>query len=509
MDRLHDACGVVGIYTAKHNRRAKTVELLILALRALQHRGQESTGIAVYEDSGKIARLTGMGKVHEVFSDGELALPKTHCGIGHVRYATTGSSCLENAGPCVVEDKPTGREVLALAHNGNLANADGLREQFPPTALHTTTDSEILALMLLMAKGATLRDRMIAILPSLKGAYSLTMLGDGKLYAMRDPWGLRPLCIGRLDDFWVVASESCALDRLGASCIRQIEPGELVTIDEYGLQSEILCQAPRQSLCVFECIYFSDPTSQFDKQAIYSMRQAMGRELAREHPVEADHVVSVPETATPAAIAYARAMGLPYEHIIIKNHYSDRTFIQPDREQRQSALAQKFKLVQSKIAGARLVIVDDSIVRGTTMKYLVALLRQNGAGAVHLRSCAPPLRYPCYFGIDIPQKAELIASQQSIQAVAKYLGVDSLGYLSLAGLGRSLMAQAESTAANVTNASALDFLHARFCYGCMAESGLPFNPEERRTARQQDQPLALEESAPRCHKALLTYNRRV
>src|SRR5437660_6298146 len=477
MERLYDACGVVGIYTSKHNRCSGVVELLILALTALQHRGQESAGIAVYEESGEITRQIGMGRVHEVFSDGEGALPETYCGIGHVRYSTAGSSCLENAGPCVVENKRAEREVLALAHNGNLANSAELRVQFPPEIFHTTTDSEILALMLLTAEGGTLRDRMIAILPYLKGAYSLIMLGGGKLYAMRDPWGLRPLCIGYRDDFWIVASESCALDRLGATFFRHVEPGELVTIDEHGLHSEILCKTSRQSLCVFECIYLSDPTSQFDGRAMYTIRQAMGHELAREHPVEADFVVSIPDTAIPAAIAYARTVGLPYEHVIIKNHNSERTFIQPNQQQRESALAQKFKLVQSKIEGARLVVVDDSIVRGTTMKYLVTLLRQNGARAVHLRSSAPPLRYPCHFGIDIPQQAELIASRQSIQEAARHLGVDSLGYLSLAGLGRSLMAQAESMMVNTTDA--IDFLHAHFCYGCMEQSGLPFDPEKR------------------------------
>ncbi len=492
MERLHDACGVVGIYTPRRNPRIELVQQLILALAALQHRGQESAGIAIYESNGKMAHFTGMGKVHEVFPDGGRTLPAAYGGIGHVRYSTTGASCIENAGPCVVGHEQPGYGALALAHNGNLSNSADLRAQFPPAALRTTTDSEILALMLLLADGPTLRERMIASIPHLRGAYSLAILAENKLYAMRDPWGMRPLCIGRLDDSWIVASESCVFDRLGASFIRNVEPGELVTIDENGVHAEILLQVPRQSLCVFEHIYFSDATSQLHGKAIYAVRRAMGRELAREHPAEADLVVSVPETAIPAALAYAAATGIPYEYAIIKNRYSDRTFIKTNQQQRQAALEQKFKLVKSIIAGARLVVVDDSIVRGTTMKYLVATLRQHGAQAVHLRSSAPALRYPCHFGIDIPQETELIASGRSVQEVAEYLGADSLGYLSLTGLSRSLRVKDES---NDTNDQALDFLHDHFCYGCMEKSGWPFNPEKSEKSRPASELQALLKNA--------------
>ncbi|MEO7021241.1 MAG: amidophosphoribosyltransferase [Ktedonobacteraceae bacterium] len=475
MDRLHDACGVVGIYTPWCNQRTEIVQYLILALTALQHRGQESAGIAVYKSSGEIAHVVGMGKVHEVFADGGATLPVTYCGIGHVRYSTTGSSCIENAGPCVVGADQDKHKVIALAHNGNLANSADLRKQLPPELLHTMTDSEVLALMLHSAHGVTLRERMISIVPHLRGAYSLTILAEGKLYAMRDPWGMRPLCLGRLNNSWIVASESCALDRIGAAFVRSIEPGEFVTIDEDGVHVEILLQAQRQSLCVFEHIYFSDATSQLHGRSVYSVREAMGRALAREHPAEADLVVAVPETAIPAALGYAAEIGIPYGYAIIKNPYSDRTFIKPDQQQRQVALEQKFKLVKSAIAGARLIVIDDSIVRGTTMKHLVAALRRNGAKEIHLRSSAPPLRYPCHFGIDIPQEAELIASGRSMQEIATYFGVDSLGYLSLAGLSRSLQKKTAYTSDNGRN---IDVLHAHFCYGCLEKSGWPFNPEE-------------------------------
>lgn len=329
--------------------------------------------------------------------------------------------------------------------------------------------------MLYSAPGDTLRERMLSIVPRLRGAYSLTILAEGKLYAMRDPYGMRPLCLGQLNDSWIVASESCALDRIGATFVRNIEPGELVTISEYEVHREILLQAPRQALCVFEHIYFSDATSHLYGRDVYAAREAMGQALAREHPTEADLIVAVPETAIPAALGYAAESGIRYKNAIIKNHYSDRTFIKPDQQQREAALEQKFKLVQAEIAGARLVVVDDSIVRGTTMKHLVAILRRKGAREIHLRSTAPPLLYPCYFGIDIPQETELIASGRSIQTIAAYLGVDSLGYLSLAGLSQALAGKNDPSLKQNRSAQ---FLHAHFCYGCLEKSGWPFHLEE-------------------------------
>jgi amidophosphoribosyltransferase len=475
MERLHDACGIVGIFARKEEQSLDVRHYLTLALTALQHRGQESAGMAVYDSAGQIVHRVNMGKVREVFQDSGMSLPVTHCGIGHVRYSTTGSSCVENAGPFVVGPRRGQYDTIALAHNGNLVNGETLREQFPPEIFTSTTESEVIALLLLYADGETLRERMIATFPLLRGSYSLIMLAEGKLYAMRDPWGMRPLCIGRIGDNWIVASESCALDRLGATFVREVEPGELITIDERGMRGETLVKVSRQALCVFEYIYFSDATSQLNERYVYLVREALGRELAKEHPVDADLVLPVPDSSIPAALGYAEASGIPYSQAIIKNRYSDRTFIKPDQRLRQLEVDLKFNFVQPKIEGARLVIVDDSIVRGNTMKRLVSALRHRGVKEIHLRSSSPPLRHPCYFGIDIPQEAELIAAGRSIQEVADYMGVDSLGYLSMAGLGRAIQA-AEENGAAIDDDSALKLLHSEFCYGCMDRRGWPFDP---------------------------------
>src|SRR3989442_360548 len=438
MERLHDACGVVGMSSRPTGKNRDIRRYLTLALTALQHRGQESAGMAVYDSEGKIISRVQMGKVREVFSDTGTGLPETRCGIGHVRYSTTGSSCVENAGPFVVGAWRGHYSAIAVAHNGNLINGPALREQLPGEFLKSTTDSEAIALLLLHAEGPALRERMIATFPLLRGAYSLVILAEGKLYAMRDPWGMRPLCIGRIGENWIIASESCALDRIGATFVREVEPGELITIDEDGMHSEILVRVPRKSLCVFEYIYFSDATSQLNGRYVYTVREALGRELAREHPTDADLVIPVPDSSIPAALGYAEASGIPYGQAIIKNRYSDRTFIKPDQRLRQLEVDLKFNIVKPKVEGMRLVVVDDSIVRGNTTKRLVAALRHQGASEIHLRSSSPPLRHPCYFGIDIPQEEELIAAGRTVKEVATYIGVDSLGYLSTTGLGLAL-----------------------------------------------------------------------
>lgn len=474
MERLHDACGIVGIFAKGTGEDIDVRHYLTLALTALQHRGQESAGMAVYDHDGKIVSRIGMGKVREVFSDTGTGLPETYCGIGHVRYSTTGSSCVENAGPFVVGEWRGHQEAIAVAHNGNLVNGETLREYLPQQSLHSTTDSEAIALLLLRAEGRTLRERMLATLPYLRGAYSLVILAEGKLYAMRDPWGMRPLCLGRIGDNWIVASESCAFDRAGATFERKVEPGELITIDEQGMHSEVLVSLPRKSLCVFEYIYFSDATTQLNGRFTYNVREALGRELAKEYPVEADMVIPVPDSSIPAALGFAEQSGIPYGQAIIKNRYSDRTFIKPDQRLRQLEVDLKFNMVKPKIAGKRLVVVDDSIVRGNTVKRLVAALRHQGAKEIHLRSSSPPLRHPCYFGIDIPQESELIAAGRTIEEVAEYTGVDSLGYLSINGLGRAIASASENPGLSDTDARAL--LHREFCYGCMDTSGWPFDP---------------------------------
>jgi amidophosphoribosyltransferase len=485
MERLRDACGVVGIYMPRGKKDLDVRHYLTLALTALQHRGQESAGMAVYDEYGRIAHRAQMGKVREVFQDSGAGLPTTHCGIGHVRYSTTGSSSIENAGPFIVgpSDEWSCQEnacdTIALAHNGNIANGQALRRLLQREMPKSTTESEIVALLLLQAEGRTLRERMLATLPLLRGSYSLVMLADGKLYAMRDPWGIRPLCLGQIDQTWIVVSESCALDRLGASYVREVEPGEFLTIDENGLQTEILAKQERSSLCVFEHIYFSDATSFLNDAYVYNVREALGRELAREHPVEADLIVPVPDSSIPAALGYAAEAGIPYGQAIIKNRYSDRTFIKPDQRLRELEIDMKFNFVQPKIAGARLVIVYDSIVRGNTMRRLVSALRNRGVKEIHLRSSAPPLRHPCYFGIDIPQESELIAAGHSVQEVADSIGVDSLGYLSLAGLGRAIRSSAitsDPAAQPCSDAQGQKYLHKNFCYGCMHKKGWPFDP---------------------------------
>jgi amidophosphoribosyltransferase len=476
MERLHDACGIVGIYMPQDCHNLDVRRYITLALTALQHRGQESAGMAVYTHENEIVHRVGMGKVRDVFNDSGTSLPETRCGIGHVRYSTTGSSCVENAGPFVVGARLGQYDSIALAHNGNVVNGEKLRSLFSSDILTSTTESEIIALLLLYANGQTLRDRLIETFPLLRGSYSLVFLAEGKLHALRDPWGMRPLCIGQIGKSWIVASESCALDRTGATYIREVQPGELITIDEDGMHSEILVKAPHSSLCVFEHIYFSDATSRLNDAYVYDVREALGRELAREHPVDADMVVPVPDSSIPSALGYANESRIGYGHAIIKNRYSDRSFIKPDQRLRQLEVDLKFNFVQPKIEGARLIIVDDSIVRGNTMKRLVSALRNRGVKEIHLRSSAPPLRHPCYFGIDIPQEEELIAAGRSIQEIADYIGVDSLGYLSLAGLGRAIKTAEVTHKGSINDEEARKFLNQEFCYGCMEKQGWPFDP---------------------------------
>jgi amidophosphoribosyltransferase len=482
MERLHDACGVVGIYAPHGNTSLDVRSYITLALTALQHRGQESAGMAVYDDEGQIVYRVGMGKVREVFTDSGTSLPSTYAGIGHVRYSTTGSSCVENAGPFVVGDRAGQYESLAIAHNGDLVNGAMLRNVFPEDSFRSTTDSEVIALMLHRSEGKTFNERLADTLQHLRGSFSLVILAQNKLYATRDPWGMRPLCIGKLGDSWIVASESCALDRTGAEFVRKVEPGELVTIDEDGIHSEMLFELPRHSLCVFEYIYFSDATSRINNRYTYEVREALGRELAHEHPVEADLVVPVPDSSIPAALGYAEVSGIPYSQGIIKNRYSDRSFIKPDQRLRQLEVDLKFNFVRTKIEGKRLIIVDDSIVRGNTLKRLASALRNYGAKEIHLRISSPPLRHPCYFGIDIPRDKELIAAGRTVQEVADYMGVDSLGYLSLPGLGRAINAAhidetVDIDPRQVDDPRALKMLHQEFCYGCMEMQGWPFDPQ--------------------------------
>lgn len=428
-EQPREKCGVVALYAPGE----EPARIAFFALYALQHRGQESAGICTADDEG-LHNLTGMGLVNQVFHERDLAKLGGRLAIGHTRYSTTGSSRVENAQPIVVRGGERGS--LALGHNGNLVNVDALRDEVEALGVQTRTgtDSELIAHLVAHAPGDNWLARMRATLPKLKGAYSLVMLTREGFYAARDPWGIRPLVLGRFDRGWIVASESCALDTVGASFIREVEPGELLSVGPDGLHTESFMAPERRAGCSFEYIYFARPDSLIANQLVYATRERMGEALAKEHPVEADFVMPVPDSATPAAIGYARAAGLPYREGLVKNRYIGRTFIQPQQRQRETGVDVKFNPLPEVLRGQRIVLVDDSIVRGTTTPRIVAMLRRAGAREVHLRICAPPVRYACHLGVDMAPESGLIASNHSIKEIKALVGADSLGYLSLEGL---------------------------------------------------------------------------
>jgi amidophosphoribosyltransferase len=427
---MHEACGVVAIAC----QQAEPARLAFFALYALQHRGQESAGICT-ADGQSLRNLTGMGLVSQVFHERDVAKLGGRYSIGHTRYSTTGSSRAENAQPIVV-----GSDLgsLALAHNGNLVNVDELRGQVERLGVRprTSTDSELIAHLIARAPGDDWLGRMRRVLDTLSGAFCLVLLTRDRVYAARDPWGIRPLVLGRLADGWAVASESCALDTIGARLIREVAPGELLAIDRQGVTSERFSTspAPARAACSFEYIYFARPDSLLDGRLVYATRERMGEELAREHPVAADFVMPVPDSATPAAIGFARAAGLPYREGLVKNRYIGRTFIQPHQQQREFGVDLKFNPLPEVLRGQRIALVDDSIVRGTTTPRIVAMLRRAGAAEVHLRICAPPIRHACHLGVDTAPEDTLIANSHGVDEIRGMLGADSLGYLSLPGL---------------------------------------------------------------------------
>lgn len=429
-----EACGVVAIVT----RSAEPARLAFFALYALQHRGQESAGICT-ADGQSLRNLTGMGLVSQVFHERDLAKLGGHLGIGHTRYSTTGSSRAENAQPLMVSSD---LGSLALAHNGNLVNADALRREVQALGIRprTSTDSELVAHLIAHASGDDWLSRMRQVLPTLSGAFCLVMLTRERAYVARDPWGIRPLVLGRLADGWAVASESCALDTIGAQLIREVAPGELLAIGEDGVYSEqfVTQTSYPRAACSFEYIYFARPDSLIDSQLVYATRERMGEQLAREHPVAADFVMPVPDSATPAAIGYAQAAGLPYREGLVKNRYIGRTFIQPQQQQREFDVDLKFNPLPEVLRDRRIALIDDSIVRGTTTPRIIAMLRRAGAAEVHLRICAPPIRHACHLGVDTAPEDTLIANTHSVAEIREMVGADSLGYLSLAGLVRAI-----------------------------------------------------------------------
>ena len=431
-DKPHHECGVFGIYAPDED----VARLTFFGLYALQHRGQESAGIAV-SDGRRINLHKDMGLVSQVFNEEKMRPLHGHVAIGHTRYSTTGSSKLLNAQPFLVE---SALGPLAVGHNGNLTNATQLRNELlqKGVGLTSTSDSEVVIQMLAGGEGRTWEEKMRVFMVRAQGAYCLTVLTKDALFAVRDPWGLHPLCLGKIgENGWVVASETCALATIGAQVIREIEPGEIVAITENGPVTVSHMPAPKRATCLFEYIYFARPDSIMDEQTLHATRVAQGRELAAEAPAPADIVIPVPDSAVPAAIGYAQKSGIPYSEGLIKNRYIGRTFIQPDDRLRKVGVQLKFNPLPDNLAGRSVVLVDDSIVRGNTSGPIVRLLREAGAREVHLRVSSPPIRHPCFFGVDMASYPELIAHRMTIAETQDYLGVDSLAYLSLEGLMRA------------------------------------------------------------------------
>jgi amidophosphoribosyltransferase len=377
-----------------------------------------------------------MGLVSQAFTETDLALLQGYIGIGHNRYSTTGSSRPVNAQPIVAKSDAV---TVALAHNGNIINAKQLRDELQERGyqFNTGSDSEVIANLILASPGQNWQEKIEHAMRRLQGAYSLAILTEDKLIGVRDPFGVRPLCLGAIDGGWCVASESCALDHIGAQFIREIEPGEIITIDSHGLQS-LKKESDRKALCIFEYIYFARPDSVIQGKLLYPAREAMGSILSEEYPVDADFVMGVPDSATAAGIGYSHASGIPYCEGLLKNRYVGRTFIEPEQRIRELGVQLKFNPLSRVIAGKRLVVVDDSIVRGTTTPRVVSMLRKAGATEIHLRICAPPIRYPCFFGVDMATKWELIAARKTVPEIREHLGADSLGYLSVDGLIRAV-----------------------------------------------------------------------
>ena len=437
-DGPRDECGVFGIYAPGHD----VARLAYFGLFALQHRGQESAGIATAAKGGNIMGIRDQGLVSQVFDENMLRSLVGDMAIGHVRYSTTGSSEWENAQPIVRDD----RRTLALAHNGNLINAVDLHAELRgrDVPFQSTSDSEIIAAMLATHPADRIDDALSDVLPRLSGAFSTVVMTEDSVIAFRDPQGLRPLAIGRIDPSdpahpddppaWCVASESCALDLIGATLVREVLPGEAVTLSAAGLSARQVVRSERRAFCVFEYIYFARPDSRMGGTVLQVARARMGENLWREAPVEADVVIPVPDSGNAAARGLARASGLPTDDGFIKNRYVARTFIQPGQELRRQGVRMKFNPVPEVVAGKRLIVVDDSIVRGTTDRQIVRMLRDAGAAEVHLRISAPPIKHPCHYGIDMSTREEMIAHGRTVDEIAAELGADSLHYLSLQGV---------------------------------------------------------------------------
>src|SRR4051794_33554924 len=427
-DGPRDECGVFGVYAPGSD----VARLAYFGLYALQHRGQESAGIATADEDGHIMAVRDLGLVSQVFDESKLRALHGQSAVGHVRYSTTGSSAWENAQPIYRQ----GRHDVALAHNGNLINAVDLHAEMREQGVtfQSTSDSEIIAALLANHDADTIQEAIADVVPRLQGAFSTVVLTNEGVFAFRAPAGLRPLALGRIGERYVVASETCALDIVGAQHLREVLPGEMVGLGERGIETQIVANGQRPAFCVFEHIYFARPDSILEGNRTQVSRRKMGEILARESPVEADVVIAVPDSGNPAAGGFATESGIPRDDGLIKNRYVARTFIQPGQELRKHGLRMKFNPMPEVVGGKRVVVVDDSIVRGNTTRHLVRMLRDAGATEVHLRISAPPIRFPCHYGIDMSTPQEMIAHGRTVEEVAAELGADSLAYLSLDGL---------------------------------------------------------------------------
>ena len=430
--KLKEECGVFGMYDLDGNNVASSI---YYGLFSLQHRGQESCGIAVSRTDGpkrNSAACKGMGLVNDVFDSESLEKMEGDIGVGHVRYSTAGASIAENIQPLVLNYI---KGTLMVAHNGNLVNAVQLREQLELSGaiFQTTIDSEVIAYLIARERlnTGTAEDAVKNAMKKLSGAYSLVVASPRKLIGARDPHGFHPLCIGKRDNAYILASETCALDTIGAAFVRDVEPGEIVTITAKGIESDKSMAIEKPARCIFEYIYSARPVSYFDGVCVHNSRIAAGRILAQTYPVKADIVVGVPESGNAAAMGFSLESGIPYGTAFVKNSYVGRTFIKPKQSARESSVMVKLNVLREVVRGKRVVMVDDSIVRGTTSARIVTMLKEAGAAEVHVRISSPPFRYPCYFGTDVPSSSQLIAYHHSVEEIAKIVGADSLGYLEL------------------------------------------------------------------------------
>jgi len=430
--KINEKCGVFGIYAPGR----KIAETIFYGLQALQHRGQESAGIAV-SDGENILIFKDLGLVSQVFNEQNIAPLQGHIGIGHTRYSTTGMNIWKNSQPLFRMFK---NESFAIAQNGNLTNVKEIRKEQIKKGVNfeTTTDTEVIASLIESSEKENIEDAIKEATGKIKGSYSLVILTKDEVFGIRDPHGFRPLVLGNLDGSYIIASETCALDIIDAKFIREIDPGEIIVLDKDGMRSQMMLPVDRISMCVFELIYFARPDSYIHNKNMFEVRHRLGQELAKEFPADADIVIPVPDSGTPAAIGYSAESKIPYAEGFIKNRYIGRTFIQPKQETREISVKLKLNPLRDIIQGKKLVVVDDSIVRGTTSKKIVKMLYNTGAKEVHMRITCPPLLYPCYYGVDMATRKEFIANHKTLEDIREFLKVDSLKYLTMSGLVKAV-----------------------------------------------------------------------